>query len=59
MGHEYRGSWPWEDTPQPPKPKALKKLERVLAQVPTPMDYEAEKELDELYGLDGWDHDYD
>lgn len=57
MGHEDRGSWPWEDTPQPLKPKALKKLERVLTQ--TPMAHEDEKELDQLYELDGWDHDHD
>ena len=55
MGHEDRGSWDWEDVPQPPKPKALKKLERVMAHVP--MAHEDEKELDELYGLDGYGND--
>jgi hypothetical protein len=33
MGHEDRGSWDWEDVPQPPKPSALEriaKLEKAL-----------------------------
>jgi hypothetical protein len=30
MGHEDRGSWDWEQTPQPPVPKELRYLNRLV-----------------------------
>lgn len=31
MGHEDRGSWDWEQTPQPLEPKELKELKKLTA----------------------------
>lgn len=34
MGHEDRGSWDWEQIPQPPEPKELKVLKEMTAASP-------------------------